>query len=81
MRTQQKYPVIDLKRTGENIKELRENAGLTVAELQRRFGFNTPQAIYRWQNGITLPTVDNLLILAHEFAVNIDDILIVNWEN
>ena len=77
MRTQPKYPVIDLKRTGENIKELREDGGLTVVELQRQFGFNTPQAIYRWQNGITLPSVDNLLILANVFGVKIDDILIV----
>jgi hypothetical protein len=42
------------------------------------FGFNSPQAIYKWQNGTALPTVDNLLVLAALFCVRIDDILITN---
>jgi len=25
------------------------------------FGFETPQAVYKWQKGIALPTVDNLV--------------------
>lgn len=60
-------PTIDLLGTGENIIRLREKAGLTVRDLQNVFGFATPQAIYKWQNGAALPTVDNLVILA---AVN-----------
>ena len=40
------------------------------------FGFNTPQAIYKWQRGDALPTVDNLVALAAVFEVQIDDILI-----
>jgi hypothetical protein len=40
------------------------------------FGFNSPQAIYKWQNGAALPTVDNLIVLAALFNVLIDDILV-----
>ena len=40
------------------------------------FGFNTPQAIYKWQRGDALPTVDNLVALAAVFGVQIDDILV-----
>ena len=40
------------------------------------FGFNSPQAIYKWQNGAALPTVDNLIVLAALFGVLIDDILV-----
>ena len=62
--------------TGINITRLRVNAGLTVKDLQDIFGFSTPQAIYKWQHGTALPTVDNLVVLAAVFGVRIDDILI-----
>ena len=69
-------PTIDLALTGANILKLRKAAGLTVRDLQAVFGFSTPQAIYKWQSGLTLPTVDNLLVLAALFHVRIDDILV-----
>lgn len=50
---------------------------MSVKDLQDIFGFATPQAIYKWQRGTVLPTVDNLLILAELFQVHIDDILIM----
>ena len=56
---------------------LRQNKGMSVKDLQDIFGFATPQAIYKWQRGTVLPTVDNLLILAELFQVHIDDILIM----
>ena len=71
-----RIPVIDMAATGNNITILRINAGLTVKDLQDVFGFSTPQAIYKWQRGIALPTVDNLVVLAAVFGVRIDDILI-----
>lgn len=71
-----RMPVIDMTATGINITRLRVNAGLTVKDLQKIFGFSTPQAIYKWQRGAALPTVDNLVILALLFKVKIDDILI-----
>ena len=71
-----RIPVIDLTATGSNITRLRIHAGLTVKDLQDIFGFSTPQAIYKWQRGAALPTVDNLVVLAAAFGVRIDDILI-----
>ena len=69
-------PTIDLAQTGANIVNLRKVAGLTVADIQMVFGFNSPQAIYKWQNGTALPTVDNLIVLAALLNVRIDDILV-----
>jgi len=71
-----RIPVIDMTATGRNITRLRINAGITVKDLQDIFGFNTPQAIYKWQRGTALPTVDNLVVLAAVFGVRIDDILV-----
>ena len=69
-------PTVDLVATGKNIEKLRKEAGLSVKELQNIFGFGTPQAIYKWQHGESLPTVDNLVALSAIFSVPIDAILI-----
>lgn len=70
-------PVIDLKATGMNITSLRKAAGISVRELQEILGFTNPQAIYKWQHGECLPTIDNLVILASVLGVTVDEILVV----
>jgi transcriptional regulator with XRE-family HTH domain len=57
-------PTINMVKTGQNIIRLRKAQGLSVKDLQDVFGFTTPQAIYKWQQGTALPTVDNLVVLA-----------------
>ena len=69
-------PTIDMEATGRNIMRLRKAAGLTVKELQDIFGFATPQAIYKWQQGAAMPTIDNLVVLAAVLAVPMDEIII-----
>ena len=70
------YPVIDLVATGNNIRRLRMERGLTVRDLQSYFGFEEPRAIYKWQKGESLPTVDNLYALGNLFEVPMDQILV-----
>ena len=70
-------PTIDMVRTGQNINRLRKQAGVSVKDLQDVFGFATPQAIYKWQQGTALPTIDNLVVLAAVLGVRIDDILVM----
>ena len=66
--------------TGRNIAKMRQNAGLTVKDLQIFFGFATPQAIYKWQHGTAMPTIDNLVALAMIFGVTMDDIIVVDTD-
>lgn len=73
---QTKFPVIDLVATGENILRLRKQKGLSVRDLQRYFGFEEPQAIYKWQKGKSLPTVDNLYALGALLDVPMEEILV-----
>ena len=70
------FPVIDPVATGENILRLRKARGLTVRDLQDWFGFEEPQAIYKWQKGKSLPTVDNLYALGALFDVPMEEILV-----
>uniref|UniRef100_I5AW75 Putative transcriptional regulator n=1 Tax=Eubacterium cellulosolvens (strain ATCC 43171 / JCM 9499 / 6) TaxID=633697 RepID=I5AW75_EUBC6 len=71
-------PAIDMVATGKNIARLREAAGLTVKDLQDIFGFATPQAIYKWQHGTAMPTIDNLVVLAAVLAVTMDEIIVID---
>ena len=70
-------PTVNLAMTGANIRAIRKQRGLSVKDLQDIFGFATPQAIYKWQQGVTLPTVDNLVVLASVFGVPMEKILVI----
>ena len=69
-------PTIDMAATGKNIARLRVNAGITARQLQTFLGFTTPQAIYKWQRGESMPSIDNMAALAALFGVGLDDIII-----
>lgn len=70
------FPTVNLKATGANIVRLRKARGLSVKDLQAYFGFEQPQAIYKWQWGESLPSVDNLFALSKILNTPIDSILV-----
>ena len=59
-----KIPTIDMAATGRNIANMRRRAGMTVSDLQAVLGFNTPQAIFKWIRGDSLPTVETVVQLS-----------------
>ena len=69
-------PVVDIAATGEMINKLRKEAGLSVRDIQEVMGFSTPQAIYKWIWGKSMPKVDNLVILSALFNTSLDNIVI-----
>ena len=75
-----RIPVIDLIETGKNIKRIREASGISVREIQNILGFTNPQAVYKWQNGECLPSIDNLVILAAVLGVTVDEILVTDGD-
>ena len=70
-------PVVDMKLTGQRIAALRVRSGISVRDLQLMLGIATPQAIYKWQRGETLPSIENLAALACILGVPMDEILAV----
>lgn len=70
------YPVLDLKATGERINQLRKDNNLRVTDVAEYMGFESTQAVYKWQRGESLPTVDNLYALSRLLNTSVDDILI-----
>ena len=70
------YPVLDLKATGERINQLSKDNNLRVTDVAEYMGFESTQAVYKWQRGESLPTVDNLYALSRLLHTSVDDILI-----
>lgn len=77
--TNVKFPVIDIAETGKNILRLRLERNLKVSDLQKYFNFVSPQAIYKWQKGKSLPTTDNLVALSTLFDTPIEKILKIRF--
>ena len=74
------YPNIDLKATGNRIKQLRKERNLRVTDISDYMGFLEPQAVYKWQRGESLPSVDNLFALSRLFETSMEDILMEHEE-
>ena len=68
-------PFVDTKATGEKLRNLRIQKNLSVKQLQNIMGFEYPEAIYKWECGKNVPTVDNLIFLSKIYKVKIDDII------
>ena len=69
------FPIIDLCATGNRIKELRKQNNISVKEISEYMGFENPQAVYKWQRGEFLPSVDNLYALSRLFGTTMEEIL------
>ena len=71
-------PTVNLKETGFNIRTLMDKNDLKVRDIQNVLGFSTPQAVYKWLHGKSLPTVDNLVILSSVLGTTIDEIIVID---
>lgn len=70
-------PVIDTAATGANIKVKMNAAGKTVKDVQNACGFTSGNAVYKWINGICMPTLDNMVIIADICGVTLNDMVII----
>ncbi|MBO7676345.1 MAG: helix-turn-helix transcriptional regulator [Erysipelotrichaceae bacterium] len=68
---------INVEKTGNNITRLRKLKGLSVRNIQEALGFNNPQAIFKWQRGESLPSLDNLVILSQVLGASLEEILVI----
>ena len=68
---------INMTQTGKNISRLRKENGITVKQTQDVRGFNTPQAVYKWQRGETMPSLDNILVLSKLFNKSVEEIVAI----
>lgn len=70
------FPVINLEKTGKNIKELREEKGYSVKKLAEFMEFEAVQAVYNWQSGKTIPSMEHLKLLSELFDKPMEEIIV-----
>jgi transcriptional regulator with XRE-family HTH domain len=75
------YPNIDKEATGQNIKLLREDNGISVKELAKILKLESVQGVYNWQYGKSLPVLEHLLILSDLFGKPIRELLVFKSAN
>ena len=66
--------------TGKRIKQLLSEQNYTIREIQGAFGFENPQAIYKWIAGKSLPSLDNFIILSRLLHTSIENILVIDGD-
>lgn len=58
---------------GYKIKELRKQRGMTQEQLAEHIGISF-QSVSKWENGIALPDIVHMPVLASLFGVTIDEL-------
>lgn len=66
---------IDMEKTGENIDQMRKKSGMSVSAIMDTIGISSPNSFYKWIHGKSMPTIDNLVMLADIFGCGIGDIV------
>lgn len=69
------FPIIDKKETGINIRKIMDCQGLTAKDVQQYLELGCVQSVYRWFDGVSMPTVDNLYALSELFKMPMDCIV------
>ena len=72
------FPLINKRETGVNLRRIMDMRGITAKEVQQYLGLGCVQSVYRWIDGINMPTIDNLYALSELFQVPIDEIVCGN---
>lgn len=70
------YPVIDVDRTGRQLKRACEARNITVREIQEFLGLAARQSIYGWFQGRTLPSLDNFYAISCYLGLRMDEMVI-----
>lgn len=69
------FPLINKRETGINLRRIMDERGITARDVQEYLELGCVQSVYRWIDGINMPTIDNLYALSDLFQLPIDAIV------
>jgi len=67
--SKEKYMIV-----GKIIKEIRENAGLSQEQFAEKLAISR-QAVSKWERGVALPDIENIMYISDLFNVSLDTIV------
>lgn len=70
------YPGINMVRTGTWLRFICRARNIAVKELCSLLGLGSPQSIYGWFAGRTLPSLDNFYALSQIFCTTLDELIV-----
>lgn len=74
-----KWTPIDVVESGKAIRYFREKNGWTQGLVADSLGVST-NAVSHWENGKSLPTLDNVMRLADMMNVYVEDLIIMEFD-
>lgn len=72
------FPLINKRETGINLRRIMDRLGISARDVQDYLGLGCVQSVYRWLDGHSMPTVDNLYALSELFQMPMDEIVCGN---
>lgn len=72
------FPLINKRETGVNLRRIMDIRGVAPKDVQHYLGLGCVQSVYRWTDGVNMPTIDNLYALSELLQVPIDTIVCGN---
>ena len=72
------FPLINKRDTGINLRRIMDRLGISARDVQEYLGLGCVQSVYRWLDGHSMPTVDNLYALSELFQMPIDALVCGN---
>ena len=69
-------PRFDIVASGERMKEIRKQRNISVKQVMEYMGFESTQAVYKWEAGKCYPQADNLVALAMLYNVSPMELLV-----
>ena len=65
-----KRPYFDIVASGQKMRDIRKARKISVKQVMEYMGFESTQAVYKWETGRCYPQADNLLALAKLYNVS-----------
>lgn len=70
------FPIIDVKKTGENIKEIMKIKEVSVTSIAGFLGISEKSSVYKWFRGESLPSLDNMFAISKILGVPMENIIV-----
>lgn len=69
-------PHFDIVASGQKMRDIRKARRISVKQVMEYMGFESTQAVYKWEAGRCYPQADNLLALAKLYNVSPMELLV-----
>mgnify|MGYP002675523060 FL=1 len=72
-------PHFDIVASGARMKAIRQERKISVKQVMEYMGFESTQAVYKWEAGKCFPQADNLIALAILYRVSPMELLVEEY--